>query len=389
MIELESGEIILNRSMARAIEVVPADRNYIVVLRSPSNPSRGVALPDNVPMDFDIARLLAERARLSLDISDEADCIDENMYACFIEDPTLRRDVAILGNSLREIQNIGKKCSGVSSSTMCPDETVVDFAESSLPIGTQSDEESDSFCTASQNLQDQECPICMDSIRNENSVKCVSQPPHYFHDACLGRWINQFRRGNPSCPMCRQEIEVDTQLLSEYLNNPLSQVELTDEDRRRLQYLVNSRLSRWTVIKTALGHLRSMADVPLYMELGTRRGFNNLTMDENERINEGLILMRSFLRVAYDLFQDGGRTYPTSPTRPHSYAVKWFRVGCRRLLDWTFLRLQITEEEIERARDMDGVYIQRFHEDTSREMDDDTSRDMDEDTSSNHLFVSR
>uniref|UniRef100_A0A7S3V2B5 RING-type domain-containing protein n=1 Tax=Aplanochytrium stocchinoi TaxID=215587 RepID=A0A7S3V2B5_9STRA len=66
--------------------------------------------------------------------------------------------------------------------------------------------------------EDFQCPICLDSIREEQGVmRCEAR--HYYHQACLKQWINHRKtyRGGAKCPMCRGTLQVHAARLRSYL----------------------------------------------------------------------------------------------------------------------------------------------------------------------------
>ena len=84
----------------------------------------------------------------------------------------------------------------------------------------------------------EECPVCMESISNTDAcMRCSGSGGrhHYFHAHCLTRWIRQCRdRDQPTCPVCRQNLEFNRGRLSEFLdeNSSAPSTELLTEEER-------------------------------------------------------------------------------------------------------------------------------------------------------------
>jgi len=73
-----------------------------------------------------------------------------------------------------------------------------------------------------------ECPICCESINPDMAVmRCRSTPiGHYFHAECMERWITVSRtnspHSSPSCPMCRNDIEIHQHRLHDLLDSSVT-----------------------------------------------------------------------------------------------------------------------------------------------------------------------
>ena len=51
--------------------------------------------------------------------------------------------------------------------------------------------------------EDLQCPICLYSISNDNTVGLLTACSHIFHSHCISTWINI----NKKCPLCRSKVE--------------------------------------------------------------------------------------------------------------------------------------------------------------------------------------
>eukprot|EP00397_Hematodinium_sp_SG-2012_P013080 GEMP01013272.1.p1 GENE.GEMP01013272.1~~GEMP01013272.1.p1 ORF type:complete len:411 (+),score=102.46 GEMP01013272.1:394-1626(+) len=400
---LSPGEMWLAKLSTAPVEVQPCHGNqddmYCVVLANPWYPDRGLGIPhNNHARSYSTAQAMADRLRQSLNITDAFEAIDEITYYHLATDLELRRKLIATGSNddlaHRPHVHTMHAATASASSTDWPedayrDEKVIHCCGASLsddadivppmcdaPASSSSPSASSTSshharasppgtCGAQEQMlgdrrtkershvahdtMENECPICMDAISTNAAVRCLSEPCHYFHNECLGRWISECPNGVPSCPMCRQGIEIDAQVLAEYLRD----ANVTAADRSRLQYLLDNRLDHWVVLRSAAQDVRLMVDVPLNMCIGAMNGFNNLTEQQNSRLDEGLGVMRAVMRLASEQFEDDGQEYRTHPCLPHTYAVKFLRHSRRGLLEWTRSRLRQTEFEIEYARRSD------------------------------------
>lgn len=46
-----------------------------------------------------------------------------------------------------------------------------------------------------------ECAICLDHLKLNDSVKVIRNCRHTYHASCINEWILR----NPSCPLCRRQ----------------------------------------------------------------------------------------------------------------------------------------------------------------------------------------
>jgi len=342
--ERGSGEISVEPTDAPKnilrVEIFQNGQAYRLIMRNPSDSSEGVGIPHSQGyVTREVAEEYARRLFHFLNSSGLCRQNPDYVFAQFASNPSL---------GWRAIESFIDAPTPAEPSTNAAERTIAPCDQKS----------------SSSQEPEHECPICMEPVMQSGAVRCNSDPCHYFHNACLGNWISVMsNRTIPTCPMCRQDISIDAQALQEYMNDPRSSTELTDEDRQRLRYLLDQRIGRMETFRAATRDLKLIMNVPINICYGVVYGFDSLTQEQNRTTDDGIRMMRSFMRVAYRLLEDDAQTYPTSPWRPHSYIISWFRRHRKSLLDWTFTRIQETEEELSDARELDIEYAQRITDD--------------------------
>lgn len=51
-----------------------------------------------------------------------------------------------------------------------------------------------------------ECPICYGTLYPNNTIRTTCA--HSFHRECLEKWVFAQNQNDPSCPMCRTELDI-------------------------------------------------------------------------------------------------------------------------------------------------------------------------------------
>lgn len=182
---------------------------HAVLIRNPTDPDRALNLLQlpNRPAAMFAADAL--RPQLESRFSDE-------VYRGLCADPERQALLA----------QLAQEAAGPPASAT-PAEPAVSSASSSAPHGDEATE----------------CPICFEGLRAADAaMRCVGEggQHHYFHQACIGRWIEQCRsgRGAATCPICRGALQFHAQRLQDFLYSEGAS-SLPAEDRSFLQQCVD------------------------------------------------------------------------------------------------------------------------------------------------------
>jgi len=88
-----------------------------------------------------------------------------------------------------------------------------------------------------------DCPICFEAIEPlDAAMRCAgtSGRYHYFHQHCMRSWLENCRRssGEPSCPVCRGQVQFHSQRLDTFLQGRDS-ANLNEEERGFLKEIAD------------------------------------------------------------------------------------------------------------------------------------------------------
>ena len=206
---------------------------YGLILRHPNNPRLGLLLA----LDPECGDSLIEVCKSVVEsLGDDANFLfDSRVYESLSN--TSGQDIVESlfsgGHSFRSrvLQPITGNTSGTAS-TLVPSAPPAEAISEVLENGEEENEE--------------ECPVCMESISNTDAcMRCSGSGGrhHYFHAHCLTRWIRQCRdRDRPTCPVCRQNLEFNRGRLSEFLDgNPSAPPTelLTEEERSYFETILD------------------------------------------------------------------------------------------------------------------------------------------------------
>lgn len=59
---------------------------------------------------------------------------------------------------------------------------------------------------ANDNLNQEECCICLDNLRIGTEVFLLKKCKHIFHEKCIDSWVKS-KISEPFCPMCKQQLK--------------------------------------------------------------------------------------------------------------------------------------------------------------------------------------
>lgn len=237
---------------------LPWIKNYEIIIAHPSIRGRGFRLVDLGNCSKPDAEHILEQIRFLLSEHIDGDRISPTMYQNLVNQPKLRL-------SFIEAARSAATPAEIPLPSAPPQEPSIPHATST----TATDETDESGHT---------CPICIDDINPAQAVmRCQSSPCHYFHRHCLGSWIRQFQSsGNPTCPMCRQGLDIHGGRLNDFLSGSAS-ANLSDEQRTFLQRLMDKvpATDEWAELIT-LENAQYVGGIMMSFGYGFFRGYNHV-----------------------------------------------------------------------------------------------------------------
>eukprot|EP00747_Dinoflagellata_sp_TGD_P058429 gnl/TRDRNA2_/TRDRNA2_151110_c2_seq2.p1 gnl/TRDRNA2_/TRDRNA2_151110_c2~~gnl/TRDRNA2_/TRDRNA2_151110_c2_seq2.p1 ORF type:complete len:619 (+),score=92.50 gnl/TRDRNA2_/TRDRNA2_151110_c2_seq2:79-1935(+) len=266
-------------------------RTFLLVLRNPTQPTRGLVLlqgPDRAAM-VATGRQVAEALGVA-----GGGGVDPEVYVALTQDSELRSAVLPSIASAPAPAGIAQQQpGGLSSFGSGGGQGPPATAPSNGTAGRPSEAASSSSgspptaaaAAAAAGAADDgaigECPICFCEISQEDAaMRCSGEGGrhHYFHSACMRQWVEQCRTGRsgPSCPICRCRLEFHAQRLDDFLRGPQAEG-LDAEDRSFLQACAD-RLrqagSAWGDVCT-LENAKKGAGLVACGGVGFMMGYNN------------------------------------------------------------------------------------------------------------------
>jgi len=202
-------------------------RPYLVVLRHPTDSSRGARLLQTSDLSLAVvaANGLVEHMGLV-----ENSSVSMELYAAILRDPEIGRHLAEACQSAEVDANGGASASSTSSASAPAAASSTTAASSSAAASAP---------PAPEGGAADDCPICFSPIEpSEAAMRCSGDAGvhHYFHSHCMQEWIRQCRNGQgPTCPICRGGIQFHARRLDQFLSGAGS-AGLAEEERNFFQH---------------------------------------------------------------------------------------------------------------------------------------------------------
>lgn len=192
-------------------------RMYVLVLRHPNDPSRGIRLFESMSREDAVAVGRAIASHLELG---DAHRVEHEIYMAVYNDPEMRAALSQLhAASEQQADGAAAASAATSAATAAASSSSSSAAPAPQEIGG-------------------DCPICFCEIEpGDAAMRCSGQggQHHYFHSQCMQQWISQCRSGHgATCPVCRGSIQFNAQRLDAFLSGRQS-AGLSSEDRTFLQ----------------------------------------------------------------------------------------------------------------------------------------------------------
>lgn len=214
---IDLGALVVCQS-AWCIQNLVRSRPYEVILRHPTDSTRGVPLCGNLTSLSDAeGAASAITAQLDIAAGDLSGRVNPDVYAALGADPGLREVTAAAAAAVRPPPAAAAATEGTQR-----------LVEPTAAAPPQPDVE----------ISTGECPICLESLDGTcTAMRCsgAGGVHHYFHERCMVQWMEQCRVGtSATCPMCRCPVQFHAQRLEEFLQGPQSS-SLASEDRGFLE----------------------------------------------------------------------------------------------------------------------------------------------------------
>lgn len=248
----EIGPLVVTAPPWRFLHVVSA-RMYLLVLRNPRDPSRGLTLMTNTN-----SQALVQTAQGMMAALAEADhqmlgsLWDQEMYDELSGSPAL---LSAMAEAVTQSGAVGVQAllgssgsSSSSSSGSCP----APAAPSAPPAPSAG------AAAEAPPAQEEEgeCPICYEPIHmGDAAMRCCGSggAHHYFHAHCLQSWIRtcQGGRSGASCPVCRGRLQFHGVRLQQFLQSP-GAAALSEDERSFLEQVADGLRGRsdWVDMST-------------------------------------------------------------------------------------------------------------------------------------------
>lgn len=222
-----------------------SSRMYLLVLRNPRDPARGLTLTMNA--SYDVIRETARGILAELGATDPAMPAvlnDPAIYDSLSSDPALLTAIA---DAVSQSEPSGmQQLLGIDPATS---PVVNEAAASSSSSGSAAQAAPTATARGASQPEDEvgECPICYEEIHpGDAAMRCSGEGGvhHYFHSNCLQGWMRARRSsGGASCPVCRGRLQFNGQRLQEFLQGAGSAT-LGAEERSFLQEVADGLRGR-------------------------------------------------------------------------------------------------------------------------------------------------
>mmetsp|Transcript_99567 Transcript_99567/g.187248 ORF Transcript_99567/g.187248 Transcript_99567/m.187248 type:complete len:542 (-) Transcript_99567:155-1780(-) len=222
-------------------------RMFFLVLRNPSDASRGLVLCSNT--DRSVV------SQTGHGILQELDAVGPELVSALAEPAVydaLNHDPALLAAVAASYQagenGLSQLLGGFSSNSTTPAPVASVAPEGSASSSSDAAPESSAPAVEEAHPEEEtgECPICFEEIHpGEAAMRCAGEggQHHYFHARCLQEWIRSRGSFSATCPVCRGRLQFNGQRLNEFLNSEGS-AGLNQEERTMFQAIADGLRGR-------------------------------------------------------------------------------------------------------------------------------------------------